>query len=133
MTSTKSMTDLPNLPGVRRDVKALNPKLYKEFQASRQGSEGDLGETQPEMQDSLESYFENPENFELLSKSLSAFPNEGSAYNDINGRYSLRSQQADRLSRSRSLPYCSLDNAPAYVIADARVLRYFAFFEDKAI
>jgi EF-hand domain-containing protein 1 len=129
---TSSMTDLPNLPGVRRDVKALNPQLYREFQASRQDSTADLGGVEVEAENSLASYFENPENFEMLSKSISAFPSQGNAYNDINGRYSLRSQQADRLSRSRSLPYCNLDNAPAFVTEEARVLRFFAFFEEEA-
>lgn len=124
------MMDLPNLPGVRRDVASLNPSLYREFKAS-QG-----GEPEPEpvldIDDSLASYFEDPGKFEEMNKSLSAFPNEGSAYNDINGRYSLRSQQNDRLSRSRSLPYCSLENAPSFVTNDTRVLRYFAYFEEEA-
>eukprot|EP00605_Chrysophyceae_sp_TOSAG23-4_P002522 GSChrysophyteH1.ASY1.ANO1.2787.1 assembled CDS len=127
-----SLMDLPNLPGIRRDPKATNPQLYKEFQASRQGSMTDLGAVEVEPENSLASYFENPENFEELSRSISLFPADGTAYNDISGRYSLRSQQVDRLSRSRSLPYCSLDNAPAFVTEEARVLRYFAYFEEDA-
>ena len=131
MSASGSMQDLPNLPGVRRDIKALNPKLYKEFKASQAASmefqdeavEDEMGEN------SLASYFDNPD---MFAKSISAFPEQGSAYNDINGRYSLKSQAADRLSRSRSLPYCSLENAPSFVINDSRVLRFFAFFEEEA-
>ena len=131
------MTELPNLPGIRRDIKALNPKLYKEFQLSRQGSMESLEgvereETPYDAENSLASYFENPEKFENFNKSLSAFPSQGSAYNDTSGRYSLRSQQQDRLSRTRSLPYCSIENAPSFVKADTRMLRYFAFFEEEA-
>lgn len=129
MASSNSVMDLPNLPGVRRDVKALNPKLYKEFKASQTSSAEVVDYVEPEIDDSLASYFENPE---MFAKSISAFPSEGSAYNDINGRYSLRSQQADRLSRSRSLPYCSLDQAPSFVTNESRVLRYFAHFEEEA-
>ena len=110
-------------------MKALNPKLYKEFKASQQNFAESVELLEPEQDNSLASYFENPE---IFAKSISAFPNEGSAYNDINGRYSLRSQQADRLSRSRSLPYCNLDHAPSFVTNESRVLRYFAHFEEEA-
>jgi hypothetical protein len=43
------------------------------------------------------SYFEDPEHFEALSKSVSQFPSNASSFGDLRGRYSLRSQQADRL------------------------------------
>ncbi len=133
-----SMDQLPNLPGVRRDVSALNPKLYREFKASQQASEGSLegfsrAQTPAvEVENSLASYFENPERFRDFNKSLNFFPEEGKQYNDINGRYSLRSQQQDRLSHSRSLPYCSLDQAPSFVVNDKRSFKFYAFFEEEA-
>ncbi len=34
--SNKSLPDLPNLPGVRRDISSANPKLYREFKSSLQ-------------------------------------------------------------------------------------------------
>jgi hypothetical protein len=134
-----SMDNLPNLPGVRRDVSALNPKLYKEFKASRQGSVESLDGVDSraqtpavEAENSLASYFENPERFSEFSKSMNFYPSQGKAYNDTTGRYSLKSQQADRLAHSRSLPYCSLDNAPPFVVNDKRTLRFYAFFEEEA-
>ena len=138
LSRASSMNELPNLPGVRRDISKLNPKLYREFQASRQASTGQLDGVSRaqtpavEPENSLTSYFENPSRFELFKESLNFFPNEGSAYNDINGRYSLRSQQQDRLQKSRSLPYCSLDSAPSYVLNDTRVCCYMAYYEEDA-
>ena len=116
MTPSISVKDLPNLPGIRRDISTANPKLYREFKLS-QGKAAGQGplEVEPrsrlstpytpvEGEDSLMSYFENQNKLMEYSKSLSAFPQQGGAYNDISGRYSLRSQQQDRLNKSRSLP-----------------------------
>ena len=30
-SGSMSMTDLPNLPGVKKDLAAINPKLYAQF------------------------------------------------------------------------------------------------------
>jgi hypothetical protein len=66
-----------------------------------------------------------------MSKSLSAFPSTASSYNDISGRYSIRSQQQDRLNHSRSLPYCSLDNAPPHVVhSSEKILVFIAYFTE---
>jgi hypothetical protein len=85
-----------------------------------------------EVENSLASYFENPERFSEFNKSLNSFPEEGKKYNDIGGRYSLRSQQMDRLSHSRSLPYCNLDHAPSFVVDDKRTFKFYAYFEEEA-
>lgn len=78
------------------------------------------------------TYFENQNKLVEFSKSLQAFPSQGGAYNDISGRYSLHSQQQDRLSKSRSLPYCSLDHAPSFVSNNKRVCRFVAHFTETA-
>lgn len=135
-----SFADLPNLPGVRRDISQINPKLYTQFRASRStelltpgspgfGSdeEGGLGVGLPE-EDSLVSYFEDPSKAGQFSRILSPFPSTGSAYNDVSGRYSLVSQRKDRLSKSRSLPYCTVDRAPLFVKEGTRVCRFVAYF-----
>jgi len=130
---TSSLTELPNLPGIRRDLSASNPRLYKEFMASTRGSE-ELGDTGFDAgQDSLMSYFEDPENRAYLSQALSPYPSQGNAYNDVGGRYSMRSQQSDRLSKSRSLPYCSLDSAPAFVKSKKECCRFLAFFKEAPL
>ena len=141
MSQSLSVQELPNLPGMRRDISLINPKLYKEFKASRGEmtmSRGDLfGDARAETpyvpvegDGSLMSYFENSNKLIEYSKSLSAFPAVGTAYNDITGRYSLRSQQQDRLSKSRSLPYCHLNAAPAFVCNDSKSCQFIAFFTE---
>jgi len=139
-----SIDQLPNLPGIKRDPSAGNMRLYREFKAFQQSTmDPSLLEEQQqqqrllatpsvEVENSLVSYFENAERLKEYSKSLSPFPNAGAAYNDIHGRYSLKSQQADRLTRSRSLPYCSLDSAPSFVCNDSRVCRFLAYFTEEA-
>ena len=82
--------------------------------------------TPVETGDSLLSYFENQNKLMEYSKSLSAFPSQGDAFNDLTGRYSLKSQQQDRLNKSRSLPYCSLDAVPSFVNNNKRVCRFLA-------
>jgi hypothetical protein len=134
--SALTMLDLPNLPGVRRDVASANPKLYREFKASQSAAFGEppksrqQSEQSPAFPDdddnSLMSY-----SFFDLTKSLSAFPTQGEAFNDLTGRYSLKSQQRDRLTKSRSLPYCSLDSAPPFVTNSRRVCRFVAYFEEE--
>jgi len=143
-----SVTDLPNLPGIRPNVGSTNPKLYREFKASRQGSRagvadvavGDEGFSRYQSvatpaideENSLMSYFQNADKLRGFNKSISPFPTSGSAYNDVGGRYSLKSQQADRVNRSRALPYSSLDNAPAFVKNDSHTCTFKAFFMEEA-
>ena len=144
---------MPNLPGIRPNVGATNPKLYREFKASRQGSRagnggvaevggvvGDDGFSRYQSvatpaideENSLMSYFQNPDKFRDYSKSISPYPANGAAYNDVNGRYSLRSQQADRIAGSRALPYSSLDRAPAFVKNNAQACTFKAYYLEEA-
>jgi len=128
---TSSVTELPNLPGIRRDISASNPKLYREFMAS-QGISMSQESTMDSSQD-LMSYFEDPENREFLSTALSPYPSQGNAYNDVTGRYSMKSQQSDRMSKSRSLPYSSTENVPAFVKSKKETCRFLAYFRDKRL
>lgn len=136
LMSSVSMQDLPNLPGVRRDVAAINPKLYKEFKASRSQAMGSvLEEDRPYYEGaggaddhSLHSYLDDASNFDF-SRVSTAFPSQGHAYNDLSGRYSLVSQNRDRLNKSRSLPYTRLDTIPSFVKSYAgRVSIFVAYF-----
>eukprot|EP01031_Cornospumella_fuschlensis_P026714 gene26714-32282_t len=136
------MADLPNLPGVRRDISLINPKLYSEFKASRStenlrtpGSPGFGEEGMPE-EESLLSYFEEGSKFgggaHVGSRILSPFPSTANAYNDISGRYSLVSQKKDRVLKTRSLPYSSTGSLPPFVRQDTKLCRFLAYFTEPA-
>jgi len=134
--SSISMQELPNLPGVRRDVAAINPKLYKQFKASKSVLGSVLEGVDPplslEDNQSLMSYFDEGSKFDY-SRMAPPFPSDGSAYNDISGRYSLVSQRRDRLTKSRSLPYTSLNAIPSFVTsAQGRVSIFVAYFLEAA-
>lgn len=134
--SSVSMQDLPNLPGVRRDVAAINPKLYKQFKASKSALGSVLEGVDPPFimgdEHSLLSYFDEGSKFDY-SRMATPFPSDGSAYNDITGRYSLVSQQRDRLNKSRSLPYTSFGTIPSFVTSAAgRVSIFVAYFHEAA-
>jgi EF-hand domain-containing protein 1 len=116
------MNDLPNLPGVRRDVSQLNPKLYKEFKLSQSH-----GSVQVEEDQSLASYFEDSSKFDF-SRVTTPFPTDGNAFNDITGRYSLVSQRRDRVSKSRALPYSSTASLPSFVTNDTVPCCFVAYF-----
>lgn len=126
-----SLQDLPNLPGVRRDVASINPKLYRQFKASRSGNSIAEEEVFPE-ENSLMSYFEDSSKFDF-SRVLSPFPANGSAYNDLSGRYSLVSQKRDRMLKTRSLPYSSASSLPRHLASDSgRVSIFVAYFIEPA-
>jgi hypothetical protein len=126
------MPELPNLPGVRRDLSLINPKLYREYKASlSQDSLHEEPMPRVEEENSLMSYFENSQQkAHEFSQILSPFPATGGAYNDISGRYSLVSQQQDRLRKSRSLPYTSTNNLPSYITNEGRVCSFIAYFTE---
>jgi hypothetical protein len=96
------------------------------------------GESLADDQFSLASYFEDPDKFQSMkqfSKSVQAFPTQSPSYNDISGggRYSLRSQMQDRVTRTRALPFSSLDEAPHFVAnSKAPVCRVLAYFMEAA-
>lgn len=129
--SSVSMPELPNLPGVRRDLSLINPKLYREFKASM-SQESLHEEPMPrvEEENSLMSYFENSSKVHEFSQILSPFPANGRAYNDISGRYSLVSQQQDRLKKTRALPYSSSGDLPAFITNEGRVCSFIAYFNE---
>ena len=87
-----------------------------------------------QVETSLEEYFSDPSKFEVLNNSLNPYPDHGVAYNDvIGGRYSISSQKRDVLTKSRSLPYCSLDSAPSFVRNMDMALRFLGYFEENCI
>lgn len=96
--STGQLMDLPNLPGVKKDLSAINPKLYKEFKSSSVSLDessiaASLGSRIPE-NTSLEDFFADPSKYELVQKSLNPYPVCGVAYNDVyGGRYSITAQK----------------------------------------
>jgi hypothetical protein len=143
--STGSLVELPNLPGVRRDVSLINPKLYRQFKAS-QSSRGGTGAGFDEEGsinggvaergqngldgNSLFSYFDEASRFEL-SRTLSPFPHNGSSYNDISGRYSIVSQRKDRQLKKLGLPYSSVDSLPSFVTNSSHVAHFLAYFDES--
>lgn len=134
-SGSMSMTELPNLPGVKKDLAAINPKLYAQFKASTVSidDESIVASVEAKLRAnetsaSLEDFFENPSKFEILNNSINQYPDEGVAYNDVyGGRYSIHSQKKDILNKSRSLPYCSLDTAPSFVRNNDTDLRFLGY------
>lgn len=125
---------MPNLPGVRRDIASVNPKLYKRFTESRKSANPEsreLGMSDSFEEGSFTSLFDDPERLAEFNKSITPFPEKAEAYNDPNGRYSLVSQRNDRLNKSRSLPYMSLEGLPSFVTNDTTVCSYSAYFLEK--
>lgn len=135
-TSTSQLMDLPNLPGVKKDLSEINPKLYKEFKAATVPlDESFLQASISKVEEpSLDEYIQDPSKYDLLQKSLNPYPTCGVAFNDVyGGRYSLTAQKRDVLTKSRSLPYCSLDSAPSFVRNADMACRFLAYFDEKTI
>jgi hypothetical protein len=126
-----SMNDLPNLPGIRRSPSRIVLKAREELKrAERAENRDQLGYTE-EDDSSFASYFEDTSRIQEMTKSLSSFPSTAGSFNDISGRYSLRSQQRDKLNKSMSLPFCTLDHAPAFVVnSTEKACRFLAYFTE---
>eukprot|EP01038_Epipyxis_sp_PR26KG_P005136 gene5136-7153_t len=137
--------DLPNLPGIKRNVGAINPKLYREFKSSQPNTPAltplnDSFPLSPSFDENsfdidnnmtLDTYFESAQKLQEYSKILNSFPRQGTAYNDVNGRYSLVSQKQDRINKSRSLPYTTQNSLPAFVTNTSKVFTFLGLFSEK--
>lgn len=119
----KSINDLPNLPGVRRNAASSNPRLFKDYLAKSNAS---LLESS--QKSDVLSYFEDPEYFNSLSESLNPHPIAAQSFNDINGRYSIYSQKQDRKSNIRPLPYSDLSHVPSFVVNKDHSCVFSAYF-----
>lgn len=135
------MKDLPNLPGVKRDISSINPKLYKEFKASTSslnGSSSPLsirGTSNPflvedENDNASVGSLTNYDTAKLLELNsiLSPYPSQASVYNDSKGRYSLVNQKKDRNKHVYNLPYSSLPNSFNKI---GKVCNFLAYYVDK--
>ena len=80
---------------------------------------------------SLSSFFEDSNKVLDLSKSLSLYPSQSGSFNDLTGRYSLRSQQQDRKNNQRNLPFSSLDSVKSFVNSNKLVCTFVAFFTEN--
>lgn len=126
-----SLNELPNLPGLRRTPSRIVMKAREELRQATRGSELEEKSLGEEEEMSFTSYFGDSSRLLDMSKSLSAFPSNAGSMNDISGRYSLRSQQEARLSKSLSLPFTNLDYAPPFVVNQTeRVCRFLAYFSE---
>jgi len=151
LAQSVSLKELPNLPGYRKNVMTGRRTAATRAGTSDAGSlagspsrgaggyfdDGSVaGGSVADDHFSLASYFEDPAKFQDMkefNKSIQAFPVESGAYNDTTGRYSLRSQMRDRVTRTRALPYSSLDEAPHFVAnSKAPVCRVLAYFMEAA-
>jgi hypothetical protein len=151
LAQSVSLKELPNLPGYRKNVMTGRRTAATRAGTSDAGSlagspsrgaggyfdDGSVaGGSVADDHFSLASYFEDPAKFQDMkefNKSIQAFPVESGAYNDTSGRYSLRSQMRDRVTRTRALPYSSLDEAPHFVAnSKAPVCRVLAYFMEAA-
>ncbi len=118
---------------MRRDVSQINPKLYRQFKASQsRGSQldEDNGSFVNE-ENSIFSFLDDSSKLEL-SRTLSPFPQNGAAYNDISGRYSLVSQKRDRVAKKLPLPYSSTESLPSFVTNTSHVAHFLAYFDEPA-
>lgn len=125
-----SHLELPNIPGLRpsnistlrRSASAHKHLVELQAQSRPHTSKMLDGYTSQ----SQLSYFEDPGHFEALSKSVSQFPSNAASYADLRGRYSLRSQQADR---ARGKDPHAASEAAANTARGA--MRFFAFSIEK--
>ena len=122
LSAYNSLSDLPNLPGVRRSNLSSNPTLFKEYLRDNLGASKHI---------KSQSLFESQDSLDQLSASICAYPSDAKSFNDLNGRYSLRSAQSDRLSNSRALPYSDIGNAPSFVTSNDQMCNFTAYFVEK--
>ena len=163
-----TMAEIPNIPGMRRDIAASHPMLYKQFKASHPGSSDHLstsfgsgnsscdsslasspnrshinsaavvqnntvlGEDNFNFSDSYYSAMKSSYDIKELTLSIQSFPTQAESYNDLSGRYSMRSQQLDRSLNMKALPYSNLDSVPHFVANGKEpICRVLAYYTEK--
>jgi len=131
-TIATSRTALPNLPGMRRDISKINPKMYKEYQNSLCDNSMTEGDSFYDIGEEFGSTY-NEDRLQELSRALTAFPNETKSFNDSTGRYSMLSQKEDRERNIQHLPYNSMTGPlkTTYVTADNTSCAFVAYFTES--
>ena len=119
LSAYNSISDLPNLPGVRRSNLSSNPTLFKEYLRDNLGASKHI---------KSDSFYDDKDALDQLSASVYQYPADTKSFNDTAGRYSLRSAQSDRLSNSRSLPYSNIGKAPSFVVNNDQMCSFTAYF-----
>ena len=66
-----------------------------------------------------------------LSRSMSFAGRDAGDFNDLYGRYSITSQQRDRLNSAHHLPYGEESKMPNFLKYDRKVLCFKAYYEEK--
>ena len=154
--------EVPNLPGMRRDLSATRCTYNKQkFSTKEVGTVGSteyenfkldtqrlspyrspskiwgtspnsttkLGDGSYDSSESQYSLMRSSQEIKDLSLSIQAFPSQADSFNDISGRYSLRSQQIDRSLNMKAIPYSNLDAVPHFVANEkepvCRILAYY--------
>ena len=156
--------EVPNLPGMRRDLSATRSTYnkqkssivgvgvgvtgtteYQNFKSDNQrsspyrspskiwgtspNSTSKLGDGSYDLSDSQYSSMVSSQEIKDLTLSIQAFPSQADSFNDISGRYSLRSQQIDRSLNMKAIPYSNLDAVPNFVANEkepvCRILAYY--------
>ena len=120
------MNDAPNLPGIRRNLATAYPKMYRDYQSSLRSN--NLLE---EDEQSVNSVLESSASLAEMSHGLSLYPATTKSHSDLTARYSLKSQQSDRLSSQHLLPFKSLEHIPNFIINDnplGKICRFYGYF-----
>lgn len=124
--SRRTLDDLPNLPGVKRDPSSINPTLFKKYIADHQDSIlATLSRPQPSITASL-SLSMNPAELEAVSQALSPYPRQVGAFDDLSGRFSMRAHTAARSSRTLGLPY-SAEQGPPVRLGSMPTLNFLGY------
>ena len=115
---------------IKADSQRLSPyrNNSKVWQTSP-SSTTKLGEDAFDSSDSQYNSVRSSQDIKDLKLSIQAFPAQADSFNDVNGRYSLRSQQIDRSLNVKAIPYSNLDGAPHFVANEkeplCRILAYY--------
>lgn len=130
---TLSMANLPNLPGVKRNLTTANPGLYKQFKAANPaGAELVDSMFGQQVENDYQSIALDQlgDNDSQLTGDTRIFPVQAQTPNDITGRYALVSQRQDRANNVRSLPFSRPESVPSFATGERKVCRFVAYFKE---
>lgn len=122
LSGQKSISELPNLPGIRRSNLSCNPTLFKEYLRDNLGASSQI---------KSDSFYDDKDALDQLAQSIYAYPADSKSFNDTSGRYSLKSAQSDRKANIRALPYSNIKNAPSFVTNTDQMCTFTAYFVEQ--
>jgi EF-hand domain-containing protein 1 len=128
-----TINDIPNLPGYRKRLTSTQISLQKTFpnkmikEQTNNLKEDSFYSEYTDDENSVRSYAQDS----IKDANMINFPATVKSYQDISGRYSLKSQKEDRYHNRHHLPFTATNSVPNFIVSEhpqGKICRFIGYF-----